>query len=141
LWEDRKKRKAKKPKIVIRKTILPNKEANFVSNWKKYCDSIVQIQYVDFFNRKILNLANKPCGDVFSHIGVTATGNVVMCCRDYNEDVVYGNVYRNTLRDIFYGERATEIRKLHIDGKANNIERCARCTAPKALPVQYRNCI
>lgn len=50
-------------------------------------------------------LDNRP----FDWVHVTAGGNWVLCCQDYNEDYVFGNLFKQSIRDIAESERRRTI--------------------------------
>jgi len=45
------------------------------------------------------------------HIHITAAANIVLCCQDYDEKVVLGNLERQTLREILEGDAYARVRR------------------------------
>lgn len=57
--------------------------------------------------------------EICKHPWMTATiksnGDVVMCPEDFNNELVFGNVKKNTLKEIWNGEQYGKFRRQHID--------------------------
>lgn len=67
-----------------------------------------------------------PCAEPWNRVAVLVDGSVVPCCRDWEPKYVYGNIYEDTLPDIWHGEKATALREDMLSGEYS-IEPCASC--------------
>jgi radical SAM protein with 4Fe4S-binding SPASM domain len=66
-----------------------------------------------------------PCAYLWRNVVVTANGDVIPCCADYDARMVMGNVGRESLEDIWHGERFRQMRADHLAGRF--LGTCAEC--------------
>lgn len=45
------------------------------------------------------------------HLHITATGNCILCCQDYDENYVVGNLHRQTVREVLEGDEMARMRR------------------------------
>ena len=57
----------------------------------------------------------------FKKLYFTYGGKVTLCCRDYDEDIVVGDIQQDSLIDIWNGVQADQVRKKHLDKKKMDI--------------------
>jgi len=69
----------------------------------------------------------KMCTIPFRGISVCADGNVPICCEDFGNDYICGNVWKKSLSDIWYGNRFRAARRF-IRNKMRHFSPCIRCT-------------
>ena len=68
------------------------------------------------------------CVEALNHLAISVNGDVSMCVRFDPERVgVIGNVYKNTLDEIWNGDLRQKYLQLHIDGKRDEIPLCSKC--------------
>lgn len=135
LFRRRKESDNKKPFISIRmiKMAENEHEINIYNNsWSQYCDhtGIVpllprrcQLKY----NINLIKRNNRCCHRIFDSATISVNKNAVICCEDWNEDVILGNLNDSSLKDIWLGEEFNSIRKKHLNGYVNNIPICRDC--------------
>jgi radical SAM protein with 4Fe4S-binding SPASM domain len=68
-----------------------------------------------------------PCQRLWTGLNVHFDGSVVPCCLDFNDEHVLGNVNKESLQEIWSGERFQAFRKLHLEKRWNEIEMCRNC--------------
>jgi radical SAM protein with 4Fe4S-binding SPASM domain len=73
---------------------------------------------------------NIPCHMPFKKLYFTYGGKVTLCCRDYDEDIVVGDIQQDSLIDIWNGVQADQVRKKHLDKKKMDIRSCKSCYGP-----------
>ncbi len=73
------------------------------------------------------NYENVKCCIPKSLIVVTATGNVIPCFEDYNEELIMGNITQNNIIDIWETEKYTEFRKNINNGQRFKYTTCSKC--------------
>lgn len=74
--------------------------------------------------------SRKRCSWVHDTLCIDPRGDVYACC--HQRPGIFGNIYRNTLREIFNGEQIKQFRQQEIDGKLP----CLRhCTLPQKATV------
>ena len=66
-----------------------------------------------------------PCAYLWRNVVVTANGDVIPCCVDYDARMVMGNVRDETLEEIWHGETFRKVREDHLAGRF--LETCATC--------------
>jgi len=67
------------------------------------------------------------CNYVFQKMCINYLGNVILCCSDYHYKVVYGNVMKTKLIDIWNSPKYQYVREMHASGKAKELLICKRC--------------
>jgi len=68
------------------------------------------------------------CVEALNHLAISVNGDVSMCVRFDPEKIgVIGNLYKNTLDEIWNGELRQKYLQLHIDGKRDEIPLCSKC--------------
>lgn len=74
------------------------------------------------------------CQSPFSTFAVLNDGRVALCCNDYNAAVCLGNVYDNTIEEIWQGDKFREVRAAHRGQGRCGVDICVNCNAwdPKA---------
>lgn len=81
------------------------------SNWAGNVDII---QTTPFKNNK-----QWPCGVLWTNITVDVDGNVIMCCRDYESRVKFGNLIKEDIKKIRNSDKFTKLlqKQLNFDFK------------------------
>ena len=81
------------------------------------------------WQRNLTPLANKEiCENPWNSVSIKANGDVVACCLAFEDspELTYGNLYENTLIDIWHGEKAQQFRAEHLTRKTNKF--CSACS-------------
>lgn len=65
------------------------------------------------------------CLNPWLSVTIQCNGNVVPCCFAWGDDIVYGNIKNNTLKEIWEGEAVKELRSDHERGWYRPL--CNRC--------------
>ncbi len=68
-----------------------------------------------------------PCISPFSSLEILYDGTVPLCGSDYLRTVTFGNVYKNTLKEIWNSKEFKKVRDLHKSGNRNQIDACIGC--------------
>ena len=68
-----------------------------------------------------------PCTWALFMVVVTYTGNVVLCCNDYFETEVLGNLRTQSLREVWCTPRYKALRKALAGGDRTVSELCSKC--------------
>jgi hypothetical protein len=75
------------------------------------------------------NRLRKPCNRLWRTFTVLAGGDVALCCLDYDGRHLMGRLDENTsIRDIWNNPAYSQVRRLHKQGRQNEIALCAECT-------------
>jgi radical SAM protein with 4Fe4S-binding SPASM domain len=54
-------------------------------------------------------------------------GDVVLCCDDWNHSTILGNLKKQTIEEIWKGNKLKEIREAHKKGEFYKVPLCAGC--------------
>lgn len=73
---------------------------------------------------------NRPCHLPFTHVYFTYGGKVTLCCRDYDEELVIGDIQKNTIIDIWNNAEAESIRDSHLNTDKMSNKYCFNCYVP-----------
>ncbi len=141
LLEMRKKTGLKRPCIRIQ-TVLSNDQENtayinkFRHVWGNYCDSIIfnscgtqgGNQAEDGYK---VHMENRTvCDFFFNLLCINNDGTVSCCCVDYKRELVVGDIKKQTLDEIWKGDKMKYFRKMARQKKYEKIATtCAACTS------------
>ena len=70
-----------------------------------------------------------PCDRALNQFMVLWDGRVSLCCFDGEGEVILGDLNRQTIREVFSGEKAAGIRQAHVEGRRGELKLCSSCTA------------
>jgi radical SAM protein with 4Fe4S-binding SPASM domain len=59
----------------------------------------------------------EPCDFPWSSMTIKSNGEVAMCVEDYNNEIILGDIRKESLYDIWNGKRYNEFRESHMDLK------------------------
>ena len=98
-------------------------------HWANWMDD-----FEPYENEELNELNATPCQSPFSTFAVLNDGRVALCCNDYNAEVCLGNVYENTIEEIWHGNEFERIQNLHKERGRCGVDICVNCNAwdPKA---------
>jgi radical SAM protein with 4Fe4S-binding SPASM domain len=68
------------------------------------------------------------CGRALGQIYVLWNGKVTPCCFMPNEDVIWGDLSNQTIREVYNSQPYTIFREAHSDNQADKYPFCASCT-------------
>jgi radical SAM protein with 4Fe4S-binding SPASM domain len=71
-----------------------------------------------------------PCPMIFNEIYFTYDGQATLCCRDYNGELIVGDIRNNTIMELWNGSHAETIRHKHLNPNNMDIESCKSCLGP-----------
>ena len=83
--------------------------------------------YFEWPSLKNKNYGHGTCQGLDSHIGILANGDVIPCCLDNDAVMKLGNVKEQSLKEIVYGTRSTDMRDGFKVGHCSE-EMCLRCS-------------
>jgi hypothetical protein len=123
-----------KPLLFARMTVMPRtagQEEKYKEKWLKYVDQVAFLPLQNFDESLVdpVDLReNKPCDRLFYQIVVTVNAKMVLCCSDYNETHVLGDLKTHSLWELWFGKEMKRVRKLHLAGRSDEIPLCRACT-------------
>ena len=77
---------------------------------------------------------NFICSSIYQRVFICSDGKAVACCQDYNGDAVIGDANKESVYDIWHGEKLNNIRKIldRPDG-FKTLSLCSKCVMPTLL--------
>jgi len=120
-----------RPEIIIRMLGLEENSLHreaFLQHWKTKADQVVIVPVHNWggaisLGRKISH-PNLECSYLWRQMVILVDGTVALCCLDYDGVHVLGNVYNESLYDIWHGEKFAEYREKF---KNCQVDLCSRC--------------
>ncbi|VVB78749.1 Radical SAM superfamily protein [uncultured archaeon] len=129
-----------KPTVQIRMA-LQERNYSEEADWKKYWlqkvseEDIVTSKKIhswgnqlDSGELKTNESSNEPCVSLWSTMVVHFDGNVPLCGCDYNNKVLFGNIYDSTIQEVWQSKKFQDLREIHSSGKKNDISLCLGCS-------------
>jgi radical SAM protein with 4Fe4S-binding SPASM domain len=123
----------KRPVIRVQTCVLPQNKheiAGYKDFWLQYADEVVIHQSFDPMRRKDKSLQRKTkskCPQLWQRLVVSWNGDVHTCCVDWASKGIIGNVMKDTLADLWNGNKEKRLRKLYKTGLAWITEPCKHC--------------
>lgn len=71
------------------------------------------------------------CEIPFYQMNILFNGDSIICCHDWNRDMIVGNVEMNSLGEVWNSEEMNEIRRLVLRKEYNQIDACQDCSFVK----------
>lgn len=140
LMEIRKSRGLSYPKIRIGFVKIPQNEKEIPEFIKKWTGKVDYVGTDGFSNRlgslkgELAGLATEPgsenvCVLPFKELNIWADGKAVLCCNDWNEEAVVGDLNTQSLQEIWQGTPLKMARHLHRQCRGAEMGICAKCNS------------
>ena len=127
----------KKPKKFIYTIKSSSQDKAYLPIMKKYKNKVDGIVVINQNNwggisknqEKDIHLTRHliPCPYMFTEMLINVNGKVNLCCTDYADKEIMGDVSTSSLCDIWNGEKMEAYRLLHLEKKSGRIELCSEC--------------
>lgn len=96
-------------------------------------DTIALVPIHSFGKFSLYNTDNMdPCAQIFSSLHIRADGVVSLCCIDVDGEYKIGDVTKQSIIEIFNGERIRQDRHTHLMGQRRSMKLCADCDQPES---------
>ena len=113
--------------VKVDKKQSPNKFKNF---WKDYVNNVVMVEMENrwdtYHNPKEI-MANGACNYLWERMYVWYDGLCNPCDIDYKSELSVGSIKDESIKEIWNGQKFTELRNIHLNGKRNKVYPCDRC--------------
>lgn len=96
------------------------KEPHFVSECEAEIDGKV----------KNVSRCMFACSQLWQRLIVNCDGNVEVCCPNFKEEYVIGNVRDSSIEELWHCDKINAIRELHKNGGWHKIPMCKKCNVP-----------
>lgn len=90
-------------------------------------DALDKVKVYKQFKQGFKGERPSSCPEVFSKLKINFDGSVSACCSDYDNLMLVGSIYKETIKEIWHGPRMQHYRKLIIEGKNWGLPLCRDC--------------
>jgi radical SAM protein with 4Fe4S-binding SPASM domain len=107
----------------------------YLRKWKGSVDGIsisYLINWAGHFpsgNLKKDRQKKDPCRFLWTDMAISWDGKVTICCYDYENDFVIGDLTKEKIKDVWNSEELNKLRKLHLEHQFREIKICKECIA------------
>jgi radical SAM protein with 4Fe4S-binding SPASM domain len=105
-------------------------QEKFKEFWERYVEHVVMVEMEnrwDTYNNPTEIAGDNPCDYLWERMYVWFDGICNPCDADYKSELSVGNIQKNSLREIWNGEKYSKLRSLHLDSKRSQCHPCDRC--------------
>ena len=74
-----------------------------------------------------LERLNVPCAMLWQSTHILYNGDVSACCRDYNGELIVGNIFNQSITEIWNGDIYNKYRNMHLRKDVAKIPSCRDC--------------
>lgn len=134
----RRERRLKSPKIYLSFVKCPANARElemYLKKWRPLVDGI-SVSFLHNWAGKysgahLLKDSSRrdPCRILWTDMWITWTGEVIICCYDYEGEYMVGDLKMESITEIWQGEKLKELRRLHIRREYDRIGICKDCVA------------
>jgi radical SAM protein with 4Fe4S-binding SPASM domain len=106
----------------------------FYNTFEPITDLIAFNPLIDYLHKDtdIVYEPNFTCPQHYQRLVIGSNGQAAMCSNDDNVDVQVGDAFKQTIHEIWHGEKLNEIRRIHREKDGfKKIPSCARCYYPR----------
>lgn len=114
---------------------VKERSAEYYSVFSPFVDIISFNPDYDYSETHVEIDQNHICQYTYQRLTVKWNGDVPMCISDWDSEVVLGNLKTDTLYEIWHGEKLSEIRRLHKQGRIRELPPCRKCHRPVTVQV------
>lgn len=129
----------KKPRTVVKMVqhnLNKNENNDFVKEWSSY-DCKVHVSRLNSWANQLENYnslsdqidshsgVRVPCADLWFKMVINCKGKVLLCCHDYKNKYIIGDLLKENIRDIWNSEFLHHVRQSHLNSNFDNM--CKLC--------------
>ena len=119
-----------KPLIRIQSVMIPtDQQQEFLRIWEPISDDILFLHFKDY-SAEADNIQKQdyPCPLVIQRLMIHFDGTVPMCINDEYEMSPLGDLARQSVHEVWHGNKFTNARRVHREGRRTECyENCAHC--------------
>ena len=75
-----------------------------------------------------------PCSLLWNRIHVTSEGKLSLCCIDFDNNLIYGDITKHSIKECWNNQKMIDYRKKHKKLDFKGIPMCGECHYIKADP-------
>jgi len=137
-----------KPTVIVKMLVTDTVKSDigfFVRLWQNIADRVLidkELNIWDGTSKEVNNFITSmngydfkkpstrfPCNRPWYLASIYSDGKVTVCPEDWNQKMIIGDLNKETLYDIWNGDKLNEIRRMHIDGECDKLAACKTCEA------------
>jgi MoaA/NifB/PqqE/SkfB family radical SAM enzyme len=80
---------------------------------------------------------SSPCFLPWRQLPILSDGSVALCCDDWDGQGQLGNIADHSIEEIWHNHQRRNIRRLHMEGRAGEIDLCGACHDPRPAPAWF----
>jgi sulfatase maturation enzyme AslB (radical SAM superfamily) len=116
----------------VRMDETENEIDQYLDMWKPIANRVGIIKKRDRGgNTGKSKLKEFPCPQIWQRMMVCWDGEARMCCGDWGGMHVIGDANKESIYDIWHGQRLEHVRQCHLNGESGKIDVCAKCEINK----------
>lgn len=128
--------KSQKPAVEIVLLPVDDDETDiqlFRKKWESTVDSVRISALHDFAGqsnngtKRSQTISPVPCYMLWKSMFILWNGDVSICCMDFDGAYILGNVKKQSIEDIWTGEKFTDVRHKHLKGDLSGLALCRNC--------------
>ena len=104
-----------------------------VNCWPNFIPKVPVNEAVGVFGQE--RGATIVCPYIFYSLAVNSNGAVSLCCADWGQKLIVGDLKRESFDAIWRGERLREYRLMHLHGKRSSDPVCGTCGHPDSCAL------
>jgi len=122
----------KRPCVRVQMVLMEDTEKEldeYIKMWKNVANRIglIKRRERDPNAREIGNENRFPCPQIWQRMMICWDGEVRMCCGDWHGKYIIGDARRDSLKDLWLGEKYSFAREMHRQGKYDKVPPCRTC--------------
>ncbi|WP_234119683.1 radical SAM/SPASM domain-containing protein [Clostridium hydrogenum] len=103
--------------------------------WPGFENDCIHEGEVNVWGRELVK--KEVCPLPFYFMSINANGNVGVCCNDWEQKILLGNVKEKTLKEIWNGDELRKFQILQLLKKRRSHDVCKQCMYPDYVSVDY----
>ena len=101
---------------------------DFIKKWKHIADKIDLQDCIDFKNvdnLKDIEIEEMYCPMPWNRMNIWANGDISPCCTFYGKHLIFGNIHKNTIKEVWDSPQVKKLRDSLVTG--NYYKACKNC--------------
>ncbi len=106
---------------------------SYYDKFSEIVDCVAFNPLITFFidNDQSNSIDNFVCPQLYQRLVISVDGNCLLCGNDERGETIVGNVWKDSIHDIWHGDILNHVRELHLNGKYRECSACKVCYLPK----------
>lgn len=134
--ELKKQMKATLPHLTVKMIKMKGDEAKWKVFYDEWRNTVDEVAFTAFSNwggdidyKGVYPVAKKryACHFLWYYPVINWNGDVYICCATTSKEAIIGNIYNQTMEEIWKSKKLYDIREAHLEGKLESIKPCKNC--------------